>query len=128
MEEGAHLGYLSYRPVPQLWTGDKCPPPLVSEFCLERYSSVYHRDQTTGDLKSHHLQAGVTALSVPCVPHLFFQQHMIFFYFLMALMASSGARALQPPPPPWVRLCIYKTFFQRQRHSNFRGMTSVFRM
>ena len=26
------------------------------------------RDQTTGDLKSHHLQAGVTALSVPPPP------------------------------------------------------------
>ena len=37
MEEGAHLGHLSYRPALGLGIS---APSLVSEFCLERYSSV----------------------------------------------------------------------------------------
>ena len=55
--------------------------------------------KTTGDLKSHNLQAGATALSVP--PHIiFFQQDM----FLRALTASSGGGGMCPSAPyPWVR-------------------------
>ena len=39
MEEGTHLGHLSYCPTFGLGISAP-PPPLVSEFCLERYSSV----------------------------------------------------------------------------------------
>ena len=48
-----------------LGTGDKCPPPPCFRvlFGNVQQCSIL-RDQTTGDLKSHHLQAGVTALSV----------------------------------------------------------------
>ena len=117
--------------------GDKCPHtpppppnrPQFSEFFVWGWEGAQKcfilGDQTTGDLKSHHLQAWVTlrALSVP-QGHIFFQQscnafpimqysqyHLMRekrFTFLMALMVSSGgggARAPQPhpPPPPWVR-------------------------
>ena len=37
VEEGAHLGHLSYPPALRVGIS---APPLVSEFCLERYSSV----------------------------------------------------------------------------------------
>ena len=65
MEDGAHLGHLSYRPVPQLLTGDKCPLPCFGVMFGKVQQCSILRGQTTGDLKSHHLQAGVTALSVP---------------------------------------------------------------
>ena len=56
---------------------DKCPPhqPQISEFLVWDWEGAQkcfiHHDQTTGDLKSHHLQARVTltALSVPPRPH-----------------------------------------------------------
>ena len=108
VEEGAHLGHLSYRPAPQLWTGDKCPPPCFRVLFGKVQQCCISRDQTTGDLKSHHLQAGVTALSVP-PPHthtLFFQQYMKkVVFFLRALLASSGGGGgghvpLRPPLGP----------------------------
>ena len=60
---------------------DKCPPPppQISEFFVWDSEGAQKcfilRDQTTGDLKSHHLQAQatLTALSVPH-GHLFLQQ------------------------------------------------------
>ena len=60
-----------------LGTGDKCPPPhpqsQISEFGLGlggAQKCCFLRDQTTGDLKSHHLQARatLTAMSVPPQP------------------------------------------------------------
>ena len=60
-----------------LGTGDKCPPPpppntpQISDFFVWDYETAQKcfilGNQTTGDLKSHHLQAQVTlaALSVP---------------------------------------------------------------
>ena len=47
-----------------LGAGDKCPPCFRVLFGKVQQCFIL-RDQTTGDLKSHHLQAGVTALSVP---------------------------------------------------------------
>ena len=41
MEEGAHLGHLSYRPAPELWTGDKCPPPLFPSFVWKGTAVLY---------------------------------------------------------------------------------------
>ena len=68
MEGGTHFHSLG--------TGDKCPPPppqhtpIFRVFCLGLGGGTkcfILGDQTTGDLKSHHLQARVTltALSVP---------------------------------------------------------------
>ena len=58
-----------------LGIGDKCPPPtpnfpsLVWDWEESQNSFILH-DQTTGDLKSHHLQARatLTAMSVPQRP------------------------------------------------------------
>ena len=40
MEDGAHMGHLSYRPAPQLWTGDKCPP-LFPRFVWKGIALLY---------------------------------------------------------------------------------------
>ena len=70
--EGAHT------PVPQPWGWGKCPhpnTPQFSEFFVWGWEGAQKcfilGDQTTGDLKTHHLQARVTltALSVPSGPH-----------------------------------------------------------
>ena len=77
MEEGAHLGHLRYRPA--LGLGISAPPPCFRVLFEKVQQCSFLCDQTTGDLKSHHLQAGVTALSVPppqIHPHIFFQQFM----------------------------------------------------
>ena len=96
MEEGTHLGHLSYRPA--LGLGISPPPPPCFRVLFGKVQ------QTTGDLKSHHLQAGVTALSVPPSLHLFFQQYMknkCFLSFIKrALLASSGGTCPSAPPPP----------------------------
>ena len=67
VEEGAHLGHLSYR----FGLGISAPPPCFRVLFGKVQQCCISRDQTTGDLKSHHLQAGVTALSVPPPPHTF---------------------------------------------------------
>ena len=82
-----------------LGTGDKCPIPCFRVLFGNVQQCSILRDKTTGDLKSHHLQAGVTALSVP---HLFFQQN-ITFKGTHSLFGGGGARA--PQTPPWVRHC-----------------------
>ena len=59
-----------------LWTGDKCPPPTHPKFPSFVWDwegaqkCFILRDQTTGDLKFHHLQAcaTLTAKSVPPRP------------------------------------------------------------
>ena len=91
-----------------LWTGISALPPCFRVLFGNVQQCSVLRDPTTGDLKSHHLQAGVETLSVS---PLFFQQYMnkkVFFscVFLRALMASSGGGhvPLSPPPPlHWVR-------------------------
>ena len=43
-----------------LGTGDKCPPPQISEFVWEwegAHQCFIPLKQTSGDLKSHHFQA-----------------------------------------------------------------------
>ena len=59
-----------------LGTGDKCPnTPQIAEFFVWDWEGAQKcfilPNQTTGDLKSHHLQAQVThiALSVSPRPH-----------------------------------------------------------
>ena len=78
-----------------LGTGDKCPPPCVRIlFGKVQQCSILH-DQTTGDLKSHHLQANQSSI---CAPTFSFSST---YFFLRALTASSGgggARAPQAPP------------------------------
>ena len=59
-----------------LGLGISAPPPNTPQFSeFFVWGCFILRDQTTGDLKSHHLQARVTltALSVP-QGHIFFQQ------------------------------------------------------
>ena len=79
MEEGAHLGLLATVQPHSLGTGDKCPPPCFRVLFgnIQQFSILI--DQTTGDLKSHHLQAEVTAVSVPppflSAVHVFFKWH-----------------------------------------------------
>ena len=104
MEEGAYLGHLSYRPA--LGLGISAPPCFRVLFGKVQQCSI-RRDQTTGDLKSHYLQAGVTAISVPPSSHPFFQQYMkkSFLSFLRALLASSGGHVpLRPPLGPALAL------------------------
>ena len=105
MEEGAHLGHLSYRPAPQ--PGDKCPPPCFRVLFGKVQQCSILRDPTTGDLKSQYLQAGVTALSVP--PPLFFQQYMKKSLFFVCVFKGThdllgggggGTCPSAPPPPP----------------------------
>ena len=101
MEEGAHLGHLSYRPA--LGQGISAPPPCFRVLFGKVQQCSILRNQTTGNLKSHHLQAGVTALSVPPLPHLFFQQYMkkfFFLSFLRALLGSSGGGGGTCPSGP----------------------------
>ena len=111
MEKGAHLGHLNYRPAPQLWTGDKCPPPCFRVLFGKVQKSCISRDQTTGAFKSHHLQAGVSHLCPPPLPPFLSAVHekSFFFFFFRALMASSvggGGGARAPQAPPWVRHCL----------------------
>ena len=105
MEEGAHFGHLSYRPV--LGVGISAPTPLVSEFCLERYSSVLSSVTRLQGFKIPSLVSrGHSSICAPSFPHLFFQQYMKkkIGCFLRALLASSGGGGghlpLSPPPPP----------------------------
>ena len=55
-------------------------------------------DQTTGDFKSHHLQAGVSHLCPPPPPFLSAVHEKSFFFFLRALMTSSGGHVPLRPP------------------------------
>ena len=63
------------------------PPPPPSPCFRVLFGKVQQcsilRDQTTGDLKSHHLQA--RGHSSICAPHLFFQQYMKKTPFLSAV-------------------------------------------
>ena len=101
MEEGAHLGHLSYRPA--LGQGVIPPPCFRVLFGKVQQCSIL-RDQTTGNLKSHHLQAGVTALSVPPPPPFLSAVHekvlLFFLSFLRALLASSGGGGGTCPSGP----------------------------
>ena len=113
-----------------LGLGISAPPQHTPNFCFfvldweGAQKCFILRDQTTGDLKSHHLQARVTltALSVPPWPHFlsadllchisYLSQLCIIVYtrniiyimrekgwlFLRALTASSGGHV--PPRPP----------------------------
>ena len=89
-----------------LGTGDKCPLPHCFRVLFGKVQQCsILRDQTTGDLKSHHLQAGVTALSVP-PPFSAVHEKKILLLFLRALIASSGGGGgTCPSCPPWVRHC-----------------------
>ena len=94
-----------------LGTWDKCTPPCFRVLFGKVHQCSILRDPTTGDLKSHHLRAGVTALSVPPPPFLsaVHEKKIVFVCFLRALMASSGggARAPEPPSPPhWVQALL----------------------
>ena len=77
-------------PAHSLGTGDKCPPPThpkFSSFVLD-WEGAQKRfilcDQTTGDLKSHHLQAWetLTAMSVPPRPPFLSAELLVILYRL----------------------------------------------
>ena len=94
-------------------------PSLFQSFVWKGTTVLYQpcsRDQTTGDLKSHYLQADVTALSVS-PPHLFFQQYMKqkSFFFKGTHGLFGGHVPLRPPL--WVRHCLMpqSTIFQSCR-------------
>ena len=74
------IGEHTLRPQ-SLGTWDKCPQPRtqIAEFDLGLGGGTkmfFLRDQTTGDLKSHHLQARatLTAMSLPPRPPFFLQK------------------------------------------------------
>ena len=81
--------------------GISAPPPCFRVLFGKVQQCCISRELTTGDLKSHHLQAGVTALSVPppflsCSTRkkVFFKRHS---WPLRGW--GGGARAPQAPPP-----------------------------
>ena len=101
MKEGVHFDTLATFQPHSLGTVDKCPPPPPCFRVLSgKVQQCYIlRDPTIGDFKSHHLQARVTALSVP--PHLFFQQYMtkkvVFLGRSRPLGGGGGHVPLRPP-------------------------------
>ena len=80
-----------------LGTGDKCTPPCFRVLFGKVQQCSILRDQTTWDLKSHHLQDGS---QLYLCPHLFFQQDMNFFKGTHSLFGGHV-----PLRPPWVRHC-----------------------
>ena len=100
MEEGAHLGHLSYSPA--LGLGLSPPPPCFRVLFGKVQQCSICRDQTTGDLNSI-----ICKFYLCPPPHLFFQQFIkksIFVVFTGTFGLFGGARA--PQAPPWVRHCI----------------------
>ena len=92
-----------------LAAGDNSPPPCFRVLFGRVQQCSILRDQTTGDLKSHHLQghSSVCAPPPPQHTHIYFQQYMTEkSVFLRTLMASSGGHVPLSPPPPWVRHCL----------------------
>ena len=89
-----------------LGSGDKCTPPCFRVLFGRVQQCYILRDPTKGDFKFDHLQAWVTALSVPS--HLFFQQYMskkFIFFIFRALSASSGGHVpLRPPLGPALQI------------------------
>ena len=84
-----------------LGTGDKCPTPTHPKFPFflfvldwEGAQVFILRDQTTGDLKSHHLQARVTltALSVPPRTHFLSADMLCHISFLSQLCITVYTR------------------------------------
>ena len=102
-----------------LGTGDKSP--LVSEFCLEKYSSVLSSmTRLQGLLKSHHLQPRVTALSVPppFLSAVHEKQINLFFKGAHGLLVGGGGTCTSGPP--WVRHCLkqrIRSFNAQSYHS-----------
>ena len=94
MEEGAHLGQLPSSPT-ALGLGISASPCFRVLFGKVQQCSIL-LDQTTGDLKSHHLQDGVTALSVPPPPFL----SAVHGKKIRALIASLGGGGTCPSAPP----------------------------
>ena len=98
-----------------LWTGDMCPPhppQFFRVFFVWDWEGAQKCfivcDQTSGDLKSHHLQARVTltALSVPSRPH-FLSVFFLHFLGTDGFFGGGGRGGTCPPsPPPWVRHCL----------------------
>ena len=79
-----------------LGTEDKCPTPTFRFVVLDwegAQKCFILRDQTTGDLKSHHLQARVTltALSVPPQPH-FLSADLTYISYLSQLCITVYTR------------------------------------
>ena len=76
---------------------DECPPPPCFRILFGKVHqcSILHV-KTTGDLKSHNLQAGATALSVP--PHHFLSAGHVF-KGTHGLFGGGGECAPQPPLP-----------------------------
>ena len=138
MVERAHLEHLSYRPAPQLWTGDKCPPSCfphsfglgisaphpVSEFCLERYSSVVSAVTRLQGILNSIICKPVSVICAPPPPYLLFQQYMKKKRFFKALMAPSGGHVPLRPGSfrpgsfwhgsirPWVVLAQFGGLFR----------------
>ena len=96
--------------------GISAPPCFRVLFGKVQQCCISH-DQTTGDLKSHHLQAGVTALSVPPSPP-FFQQYMkkVFLLFfkgthgLFGGGGGGGGGTCMMPASHWSRIYTIKNF------------------
>ena len=113
--------------------GISAPTPCFRVLFGKVQQCCISRDQTTGDLKSHHLQAGVTALSVSPSPP-FFQQFMkksFFFFFKGARHFFKGTHGLfggHVPlrPPSWVRhcKCMYEGL-SRSSWTNVKKLTII---
>ena len=88
--------------------GISAPPPCFQDLFGKVQQCCISPDQTTGDLKSHHLQAGVAAQYVPPPPpfHLFYQQYKKknVFFFCFVFKGNHGLLGghvpLRPPLGP----------------------------
>ena len=110
MEEWADLGHLSYSPAPQLWTG----APFVSEFCLERYSSVVSAATRLQGILNSIICKPVSVICAP-LPFLTAEHEKscflcVFFKGTLGLFGGGG-RAPQAPPPLGPALAIEKFYF-----------------
>ena len=90
MEEGAHLGHLSYRPA--LGLGISAPPPCFRVLFGKVQQCSILRYQTTGDLNPINCKF---YLCPP--PHLFFQQYMKKSFFKGTFGLFGGHVPLRPP-------------------------------
>ena len=92
----------------QPWDRGLSPPPCFRVLFGKVQQCSILRNQTTGNLKSHHLQAGVTALSVPPPPPFLSAVHekvLLFFFVIFkgtfGLFGGGGEHVpLRPPLGP----------------------------
>ena len=90
-------------------------PPLFPRLFGKVQQCCILRDQTTGDLKSHHLEAGVTALSVPPSPTFSFSSTWKVFFCLFGLFGGGGDVTLRPPLGPALQTHIIVVYMSNRR-------------